>query len=109
MQSSNFIHLIQEIISICHEVFNGYVHYAWISVPTYPSCVIGFLLISMDGPHVDFLNPINPIEKWEATVKLQSKLKFYNSEMHMASFILPSSVLRELNTTLNDLQDGVKI
>ncbi|XP_020685302.1 spermine synthase [Dendrobium catenatum] len=102
-------HLIQDMLSICREVFKGSVHYAWTSVPTYPSGVIGFLLCSTDGPHVDFLNPVNPIEKQEAAVKLQSELRFYNSEMHKASFALPSFVLRELSTTLNDLPDGVKI
>lgn len=28
-------HLIQDMISICHETFST-VHYAWASVPTYP-------------------------------------------------------------------------
>lgn len=29
-------HLIQDMLSICHEVFKGSVRYAWTSVPTYP-------------------------------------------------------------------------
>lgn len=29
-------HLIQDMLSICHETFKGSVHYAWTSVPTYP-------------------------------------------------------------------------
>ncbi|TYJ23762.1 hypothetical protein E1A91_A08G214900v1 [Gossypium mustelinum] len=58
-------HLIDHMISICHEIFKGSVHYAWASVPTYPSGVIGFLICSTEGPVVDFLNPINPIEKLE--------------------------------------------
>ncbi|KAJ6418785.1 hypothetical protein OIU84_002044 [Salix udensis] len=36
-------HLIEDMISICRETFKGSVHYAWASVPTYPSGVIGEL------------------------------------------------------------------
>ncbi|KAJ8486697.1 hypothetical protein OPV22_019182 [Ensete ventricosum] len=88
-------HLIQDMLSICREIFKS-VHYAWASVPTYPSGVIGFLLCSTNGPPVHFLNPINPIDKQEA---LQSKreLRFYNSEMHKAAFVLPSFAKKELS------------
>lgn len=98
-------HLIQNMLSICHEVFNGSVHYAWTSVPTYPSGVIGFLLCSTDGPCVDFLNPVNPIEKQEAAVKHRRELRFYNSEIHKAAFALPSFLTKQL-MTLKDLPDG---
>ncbi|KAG0495187.1 hypothetical protein HPP92_006181 [Vanilla planifolia] len=81
--------------------------YAWASVPTYPSGVIGFLLCSTDGPPVDFLNPVNPIEKQEEVEKPERELKFYNSEMHKAAFALPSFVTRELST-LNCLEDKSK-
>ncbi|KAG0449171.1 hypothetical protein HPP92_027446 [Vanilla planifolia] len=87
-------HLIQDMLSICRDVFKGSVHYAWASVPTYPSGVIGFLLCSTDGPPVDFLNPVNPIEKQEEVEKPERELKFYNSEMHKAAFALPSFVTR---------------
>ncbi|KAK7856823.1 spermine synthase, partial [Quercus suber] len=73
-------HLIQDMISICRETFKGSVHYAWTSVPTYPSGVIGFLICSTEGPPVDFLNPINPIEKLEGALKHKRELRFYNSE-----------------------------
>ncbi|XP_022158044.1 spermine synthase isoform X1 [Momordica charantia] len=89
-------HLIQDMISICHETFKGSVHYAWASVPTYPSGVIGFVLCSTEGPPVDFKNPINPIEKLEGAVKHKRELKFYNSEMHSAAFALPSFLKREV-------------
>ncbi|KAG0495198.1 hypothetical protein HPP92_006192, partial [Vanilla planifolia] len=81
-------HLIQDMLSICRDVFKGSVHYAWASVPTYPSGVIGFLLCSTDGPPVDFLNPVNPIEKQEEVEKPERELKFYNSEMHKAAFCI---------------------
>ncbi|KAB1206240.1 Spermine synthase [Morella rubra] len=88
-------HLIQDIISICRETFKGSVHYAWASVPTYPSGVIGFVLCSTEGPPVDFVNPINPIEKLEGALEHKRELKYYNSEMHSAAFALPAFLKRE--------------
>lgn len=90
------IHLIQDMLSICQQVFKGSVHYAWTSVPTYPSGAIGFILCSKEGPHVDFLNPINPIEKQKTKTEQAGGLKFYNSEIHRAAFALPTFVKREL-------------
>lgn len=74
-------HLIEDMISICRETFKGSVHYAWTSVPTYPSGAIGFLICSTEGPPVDFLNPINPIEKIEGALNHRRELRFYNSEV----------------------------
>lgn len=89
-------HLIQDMLSICRDVFKGGVHYAWASVPTYPSGVIGFLLCAKEGPPVDFLTPVNPIEKIEGATKDGREMRFYNSEIHRAAFILPTFVKREL-------------
>ncbi|KGN49872.1 spermine synthase [Cucumis sativus] len=94
-------HLIDDMISICREVFKGSIHYAWASVPTYPSGVIGFLLCSTEGPPVDFKNPINPIEKLEGAVKHKKDLKFYNSEMHSAAFALPSFLRKEVKALVD--------
>ncbi|XP_077227831.1 spermine synthase-like [Tasmannia lanceolata] len=94
-------HLIHDMLSICRETFKGSVHYAWTSVPTYPSGVIGFLLCSTEGPYVDFLNPINPIEKLDGAHKFKRELRFYNSEVHVAAFALPSFVKRELRDVLD--------
>ncbi|XP_068659606.1 spermine synthase-like [Aristolochia californica] len=93
-------HLIQDIISICRKTFKGSVHYAWTSVPTYPSGVIGFLICSMGEPPVDFLNPVNPIEKLDGATQFKRELRFYNSEVHKAAFALPSFVKREINAVL---------
>lgn len=89
-------HLIQDMISICREIFKGSVHYAWASVPTYPSGVIGFLLCSTEGPPVDFLHPINPIEKLDGALDYRRQLQFYNSEIHRAAFALPSFLKKEV-------------
>ncbi|XP_071686189.1 spermine synthase isoform X3 [Rutidosis leptorrhynchoides] len=88
-------HLIQDMISVCQKIFKN-VHYAWTSVPTYPSGVIGFILCSTEGPPVDFRNPVNPIEKLEGALEHQRELRFYNSQMHRAAFALPPFVKKEV-------------
>ncbi|XP_051137891.1 spermine synthase-like [Andrographis paniculata] len=90
-------HLIQDMITICRDTFKGSVRYAWTSVPTYPSGVIGFVLCSTEGPPVDFLQPINPIENLEEnSLENKRQLKFYNSEVHRAALALPTFVKREV-------------
>ncbi|KAF8042880.1 hypothetical protein BT93_A1262 [Corymbia citriodora subsp. variegata] len=100
-------HLIEAMISICRETFKGSVHYAWASVPTYPSGVIGFLLCSTEGPPVDFIHPVNPIEKLEGATKHKRELRFYNSEMHTAAFALPTFLKREVSS-LQEIQNPVR-
>lgn len=42
-------HLIQDMISICQEIFRGSVHYAWTTVPTYPRYAIQTLALGDFG------------------------------------------------------------
>ncbi|KAH7685915.1 Spermidine/spermine synthase eukaryotes protein [Dioscorea alata] len=93
-------HLIQDVLSVCRQTFKGSVHYAWTSVPTYPSGVIGFILCSTDGPPINFLSPINPIEKQKGALNFRRELRFYNSEIHRAAFALPSFARRELSSLI---------
>ncbi|KAM5566745.1 hypothetical protein ABKV19_015069 [Rosa sericea] len=81
------MHIIEDIVSNCHQIFKGSVNYAWTTVPTYPSGVIGFMLCSTEGPSVDFKHPVNPIAENDDS---KDPLKFYNSEIHTAAFCLPS-------------------
>ncbi|KAG9140487.1 hypothetical protein Leryth_016209 [Lithospermum erythrorhizon] len=72
------MHIIEDIVANCREIFKGSVNYAWTTVPTYPSGVIGFMVCSTEGPAVDFKKPVNPIDADDS----QSRpLKFYNSEV----------------------------
>ncbi|KAL5552917.1 hypothetical protein UlMin_040318 [Ulmus minor] len=82
------MHIIEDIVANCRSIFKGSVNYAWTTVPTYPSGVIGFMLCSTEGPAVDFKHPVNPIDANDADSK--RPLKFYNSEIHTAAFCLPS-------------------
>lgn len=84
------MHIIEDIVVNCRQIFKGSVNYAWTTVPTYPSGVIGFMLCSTEGPSVDFKHPVNPIDTIENESNLKRPLKFYNSEIHSAAFCLPS-------------------
>ncbi|KAK9751018.1 hypothetical protein RND81_02G236500 [Saponaria officinalis] len=95
------MHIIEDIVSNCRQIFKGSVNYAWTTVPTYPSGVIGFMLCSTEGPAVDFKNPVNPIDKSEDQANAKSPLKFYNSEIHSAAFCLPSFAKRVIEPKAN--------
>jgi hypothetical protein len=99
------MHIIEDIVANCRQVFKGSVNYAWTTVPTYPryallmltelvflfshmyltcfyhSGVIGFMLCSTEGPTVDFQHPVFNIEEDEHSTKSKGLLKFYNSEV----------------------------
>ncbi|KAJ6898897.1 potassium transporter 12 family protein [Populus alba x Populus x berolinensis] len=83
------MNIIEDIVANCHQIFKGSVNYAWTTVPTYPSGMIGFMLCSTEGPAVDFKHPVNPIDSNDSQSK-SKPLKFYNSELHTAAFCLPS-------------------
>uniref|UniRef100_A0A7N0TE44 spermidine synthase n=1 Tax=Kalanchoe fedtschenkoi TaxID=63787 RepID=A0A7N0TE44_KALFE len=91
------MHIIEDIVSNCREIFKGSVNYAWTTVPTYPSGVIGFMLCSTGGPAVDFKHPVNPIEADE-NAQSTRPLKFYNAEIHSAAFCLPSFAKKVIET-----------
>ncbi|GAU23958.1 hypothetical protein TSUD_183580 [Trifolium subterraneum] len=63
--------IIEDIVSNCRQIFKGSVNYAWTTVPTYPSGMIGFMLCSTEGPLVDFKHPVNPIDEKESQKFIQ--------------------------------------
>lgn len=92
------MHIIEDIVSVCRRIFKGSVNYAWTTVPTYPSGVIGFMLCSTEGPPVDFRHPVNPIDEKDEQSKAKGPLKFYNAEIHSAAFCLPSFAKRVIGS-----------
>ncbi|XP_027345998.1 spermidine synthase 2 [Abrus precatorius] len=92
--------IIENIVTNCRQIFKGSVNYAWTTVPTYPSGMIGFMLCATEGPPVDFKHPVNPIDEKECQ-KSARPLKFYNSEMHTAAFCLPSFAKRKIGSKEN--------
>ncbi|XP_073032151.1 spermidine synthase 1 [Primulina eburnea] len=95
------MHIIEDIVSNCRQIFKGSVNYAWTTVPTYPSGVMGFMLCATEGPSVDFKKPINPIDADISHVKTNGPLKFYNSEIHSAAFCLPSFARKVIDAKVN--------
>ncbi|XP_061953622.1 spermidine synthase 2-like [Populus nigra] len=80
---------LADFVARCGKTFEGSVSYAWCTVPSYSSGMMGFMLCSAEGPPVDFKNPINPLNLEHYGVA-KGPPKFYNSEVHTAAFCLPS-------------------
>ncbi|CAO2590032.1 Spermidine synthase [Lemmus lemmus] len=71
--------LIKEMRHFCKSLF-PVVGYAYCTIPTYPSGQIGFMLCSK--------NP-EPVQQLTQAQVEQMQLKYYNSDMHRAAFVLP--------------------
>lgn len=69
------------------------VGYAYCTIPTYPSCQIGFILCSKN-PSTNFLEPVQQLTQKQVE---QIQLKYYNSDVHRAPFILSEFARKALN------------
>ncbi|CAI0398680.1 unnamed protein product [Linum tenue] len=78
---------LPNVVAKCRKVFKGSVNYAWSSVPSYSSGMIGYMLCSKEGPSVDFKHPINPLNPEHLGVA-KGPPRFYTSEVHMLIFFL---------------------
>ncbi|KAJ3023561.1 putrescine aminopropyltransferase [Thoreauomyces humboldtii] len=86
--------LIRDVLQSARRIF-PVVEYAYASVPTYPCGQIGFVLASND-PSMRLKAP-HPTREAAAAARAvdqtrqvdPAKLKYYNSEVHRASFVLP--------------------
>ncbi len=76
--------IIKDLKKACSKVFPT-VEYAYTTIPTYPSGQIGFMVCSKD-PNV---NVRKPLRSWTPEEE-KSFLKYYNKEIHEASFVLPT-------------------
>ena len=81
---SFFLHAetVKNLVKICKKLFK-HAKYAFMLVPTYPGGNIGVCVAS------DTINPEKPAR--QVPEKIQSQLRYYNSEIHSASFILPEN------------------
>ncbi|MCJ1351841.1 MAG: putrescine aminopropyltransferase [Icmadophila ericetorum] len=87
-----FLHLslIASLKKSCKEVF-PVVEYAYTTIPTYPSGQIGFMVCCKDASR----DIKEPLRSW--SVEEEEKLcRYYNKEIHRASFVLPSFARRAL-------------
>lgn len=83
--------LIAPIVKACRNLFAN-VEYAYTTIPTYPSGQIGFLLCSNVASQTRSIR--TPTRK--PTQDVQKGLKYYNTELHCASFVLPEFAKRAL-------------
>jgi spermidine synthase len=80
--------IIQELHQLCLEVFSsGSVNYAYCTIPTYPSGQIGFMLSSKSSKRYNEPQQSSPSQSHQSS-KI-GPLKYYNSDIHKASFVLP--------------------
>ena len=67
------------------------VEYAYTTIPTYPSGQIGFMVCCKD-PTRDVKVPLR---QWDADEE-EKLCRYYNKEIHQASFVLPGFAKRAL-------------
>ncbi|MEM7180148.1 MAG: polyamine aminopropyltransferase [Spirochaetota bacterium] len=72
--------IIQSLFAFIPDVFEEYSYY-WTAIPTYPSGMIGFTFLS---------NKIDPHQFPGISARIPGGLKYYNPEIHKASFALPN-------------------
>ncbi|KAL6452747.1 SPE3 Spermidine synthase SPE3 [Candida maltosa Xu316] len=84
--------IISKLKKDCREIF-PVAEYAYTMIPTYPSGSIGFMVCSKD-PNADVSKPIRFDWSDEFVAK---NLKYYNKQIHEASFVLPTWADQILN------------
>ena len=77
--------VVQSLMEICGNLFE-YAAYACILVPTYPGGHIGTCVCGMSR------DPREPAR--ELTTEILEELRYYNSEIHKAAFVLPQFAKR---------------
>ena len=82
--------LITQLKKDCKEIF-PVAEYAYTTIPTYPSGQIGFMVCSKDANS----NVKVPLRSWTAEEEAE-KCRYYNAEIHKASFILPTFAKKAL-------------
>jgi len=84
--------IMKDLKKACLKVF-PVVEYAYTTIPTYPSGQIGFMVCCKDASR----NVRVPLRSWDE--KEEEKLcRYYNKEIHKASFVLPTWVRTALNS-----------
>ncbi|OQU98002.1 hypothetical protein CLAIMM_03844 isoform 1 [Cladophialophora immunda] len=82
--------LITKLKKECKEVF-PVVEYAYTTIPTYPSGQIGFMVCCKDPNR----NVKEPLRSWSPEEE-EKLCKYYNKEIHRASFVLPTFARKAL-------------
>lgn len=83
----NDLELVKNTLKHCKNQF-PVAMYAFTSVPTYPSGQIGFVIGSLD-PNIKLDVPHQLFTKDD---EIKMNLRYYNSDVHKAAFVLPTFV-----------------
>ncbi|KAK0619780.1 spermidine synthase [Immersiella caudata] len=78
------MHIISQLKKDCKEVF-PVAEWAYTTIPTYPGGQIGFMVCCKDANR----NVKVPLRSWSAEEEVKL-CKYYNAEIHKASFVLPT-------------------
>jgi len=89
---NQWLHLpmITKLKQDCREVF-PVAEYAYTTIPTYPSGQIGFMICCKDATR----NVREPLRSFTPEQE-ESLLRYYNADIHKASFILPTFARKAL-------------
>ena len=84
--------LIVDVLSRCHKFFPT-VQYAYTTIPTYPSGQIGFVMCTLD----ESANALRTPKRTPTDAQLD-QMRYYNSRIHEAAFVLPTFAERKIST-----------
>ena len=87
--------IIQSLAKMCRDVFaGGSIHYAFTTIPTYPSGQIGFMVCSKKSGDelVDLRRPRRAVAS--------GTCRYYSPDVHQAAFVLPPFALTALQGSL---------
>lgn len=87
----NDIDLVTSTLQYCRNQFPK-AAYAYASVPTYPSGQIGFVIGSLDRD-THFETPVHVFTREDEKAM---NLRYYNTDIHKAAFVLPTFVKYQL-------------
>ena len=82
--------LITDLKKSCEEIFPT-VEYAYTTILTYPSGQIGFMVCCKDKDR----DVKTPLRSWD-TQEEDKLCRYYNKEIHKASFVLPTFARKAL-------------
>lgn len=97
------LEIIKSLAAMCKEVFvGGSVQYAFTTIPTYPSGQIGFMICSKASD----AGPLDPREPKLTVPEVPAErnyppLRYYNSDVHRAAFVLPQFAKEALGPSLS--------
>lgn len=84
------LNLIKQMRQFCKALF-PVVGYAYCTIPTYPG---GHIMLCSKNPNTNFPEPVQQLTQKQVE---QMQLKYYNSDVHHAAFVLPEFARKALN------------